>query len=395
LTLENHWLSFASKTDRYSPLTIGRIALALRQWEEFLVNVRGLSRPDRVKIDDFKAYLDHMKSEGNTVRTRNTKLSYITSYYSELADQDPNGRWPGFHAQLKAVKRPKATKTPSPHKPIPLRLIPEILEASKESRQDDYVLVACLIYTGLRARDVLGLEVQGLDFENRIIDAYVKTDNFVRLPMHKSLAAILQKHLLDRGYESDMVFRLGRFCQNHIRHPNKPGVYEEDRKSGEANRENTRRGLARVEKITREKGIDEHFTAHRFRENIGTYVSLYRHLTNPPMDDKDRRLLLAHGSKNITDHYDQRDLMETRDKWDQMDFADPDWIEMALNGQSVQRPLARQTPGGASNGTAIEELRVAIDTALEGFSPEQKAILKPSFDGLLESMTNLLNNGGG
>jgi integrase len=366
-TTVERWQELTEGYEHYTPQTVVNASRYLQQFEDFLREDRGLTRLDRVKIEDVKAFLKYLRSNRRKEKfgrklssnSRVTVLSYITMYYELEADEDLHGRWPNFVAQLKRIKRPKVRGASSPHEPYPLKMIPEILDAAGECEDPEVrVLVALLTYTGMRAQ-AYGLRVEELHFDDRLIRPLVKgAEAVVPIPMHVKLTEILREHLETREYESEMLFRLGRFPYKFI-----DGDGSKDARSMESNRDTVRRHLGFVERVLKKRGVRVHLVCHKFRKSLETYGSQYRHMTSPPFDETDGRLLLAHGAKTITQQYDMRKIAAVRDKWDQMDLGSREWVEMALSG--VMPEGGQSPPNNGSKQAMIERLMSLPEEKLE------------------------------
>jgi len=311
--LAEQFLDLTKGNVHYTPLTRRRARQCLEQWQGFLKQIK--TRQDRVTIEDFKAFEKHLIAGGRKLSTVNTILSYVTMYYSILADQYPRSKWPSFYAQVKTHKKPKVRASSSPFEPYPIEVIPEILEVSKECQCEDFEVVAGLIYTGMRVQ-MYGLRLKDLDFHSRMITTRVKGGHEVKIPMHKTLAQIWKAHIETRDYDSDQLFRLGYYPYGFVEGDGKRDAY-----SNSNNRQNVRRVLKRVQEALEKRGIREKLQAHRFRKSVGTYASEYG------LDETDRRILLSHGAKNITQQYDLRDIRKVRDKWDRIDLGSKEWVQ--------------------------------------------------------------------
>jgi site-specific recombinase XerC len=322
MKLEQHWLELTEGSDQITPSTREATGITLRGWDAFM-------------------------------------MKRIVSYYSTLADAFPESTWVDFHIRIKAVKPPKQRASAPRYQTYPLELLPEILDAAKEcdERYDNeaYPLVAGFLYSGMRAQ-MYGIKVSEINFDTRINEPRVKGGHRVKLPMHKQLAKIWKEHMKTRAeQDSPFLFRFGRYPYEYVKDSGDKQVWGSDTKASSRNRDHVRHLLAKVEEGLKERGIEEHLMSHRFRKSVRSYVSQYRHLTNPPMDLKDGQILMSHKAKDITDLYDLRDFRETRDRYDQMDFGSQEWVKFAQNGGRVS------VADGEHNGTIKDELRTLIN----------------------------------
>jgi site-specific recombinase XerD len=363
MSLESDWLQLTENAKHYSPSTRSRVGSVLCNFEEFLRTERKLSRPDRVKIEDFVAYEDWLLAEGKRLSTVKTNLNFVKSYYSMLANLNPNSRWPGLVAQLKTHKPPKDRSSPSPHEPFPLELIPEILDAAREVGGDVYPLVAGFVYTGMRATEMMALQLNykfsKIVFDEGWIGTRVKGGHYVIKPLHDDLSEIWREHLTTREYESDFLFKLGKWPYHYA---DKGGgteeITDEDSKNSRRNRGNVVRLLRKVEAVLKERGIELHMNSHRFRKSVWTIASEFG------LDETDGRLILSHKAKSITDDYDMRDVAKVKARWTLVRLGSREWVEEHKEDEFT---IERNGINGATNGrlAKLEELASLTDDQLD------------------------------
>ena len=203
MKLEQHWLELTEGSDQITPSTREATGITLRGWDAFL-REKHEGRADRPKVSDLVGYKRRLLSEPsertgkrrqpNTVRTM---MKRIVSYYSTLADAQPESAWVDFHIRVKAVKPPKQRSSSPRYTAYPFELLPAILDAAKEcdERYDNeaYPLVAGFLYSGMRAQ-MYGILLSEIHFDTRINTPRVKGGHRVKLPMHKQLAKIWKEH---------------------------------------------------------------------------------------------------------------------------------------------------------------------------------------------------------
>ena len=306
-----------------APKTRSKAAEIVGQWAEFLKDNK--IRNDRVQVEHYRAFGKHLLDRGLKLSSINVYLSYVKMYYAHLADAKPHSRWPHFLAQLNSQKRAKVRRSTSPHEPLPLEVMPDVLETAREYGGDEYALVAGFLYSGMRAQ-MIGLRVEDVRFGEGIIRTRVKGGHEVPVPLHDRLAEIWKQHLKERDYETPMLFEWGRYPYNYM---TDNGDAEKDPAAIDRNQAHVRRMLGRVERRLKEKGIDVHLTSHRFRKAVGTYGPEFG------MDSTDMRVLLSHAAKSITDQYDRRDIQKVRAKWNRVDPGSREWVDAHKDGQPV------------------------------------------------------------
>ncbi|MCK4455347.1 MAG: tyrosine-type recombinase/integrase [Thermoplasmata archaeon] len=377
MNIEGEWLEMTKDHKYYTPTTRRNAARYLRRWQGFLDSRK--RRFDRVKVEDFEDFEDFLISEGKKLTTVSTIQSYVVMFYSLKANKNKHSRWPGFVSQLKAHKRPKVRTAASPHKPYPLDVIPEILDAAREVEGDAFPVVAGFIYTGMRAQ-MYGIRVDELHFEDRVLTPLVKGAHRVRIPFHRCLIEIWKDHLEKRGYDGPMLFRLGKHPYKFLEGEGGDVEWFDDEKNMKGNRWNVARLLGKVEEVLRDRGIDEHLTGHRFRKSVGTYASQFG------MDKTERRVLLAHEAKDIMDVYDMRDIQNVGAHWDGIDLGSREWVKAGLSSGT---PTVVSGPNG--NGDVVATLQALRLELVKTLDPSKRAVIEPLFEGFEKSLTALLN----
>lgn len=341
----------AAAHDRLAPLSLDKILRMLEyQWLPFLQE-RGVRR-DQVTMTDFRAWENRERSSTSASYLA-YKIALLTTYYRLLANAHPDAKAYRTMAQeLRTFVRPKVRTTAASWKPYPLSAIPRLLEAagsydavranqfSARDTEDgemvpseDAVLVALLVYTGLRASSAYGLRVKDVDLDARLITTRVKGGHEVYLPIHRRLVEIVKDHLASRPYESSQLFRSGRYAFAYA--DPKGGDAAEGTRALHANDKNVAYAMNRVEaayaRVFGPAALEEiaytilarrrvGVISHRFRVSIGTYLEQYGFL------EAERRLLLSHGAKSITAFYSKPEIRGVLVKWDQVDLGSAEWV---------------------------------------------------------------------
>ncbi|MCJ2556292.1 MAG: site-specific integrase [Candidatus Thermoplasmatota archaeon] len=360
-----------------TPMTQKGTVETLQRWADFLRERK--VRRDRVQIEDFKDFEKKLLASGLKTSTISVYEGRVIRYYKFLANAHPHSRWPNFVAQLKTHLRPKVRGSLSPHQPYPLEIIPDICEAAKECALEEYQLVIGLLYTGMRAQ-MYGILVKEVDFDKEVLTPVIKGGYRVVIPMHRRIAEVWKEHLENRDYESDFVFQNGVYPYTYLDAP-EGGGYVEDVRNMRRNRANVLEQLRRVEARLEERGVKERLTAHRFRKSVGTYASEFG------LDLTDRRILLAHKAKDITELYDLRDPRKVKAKWDRIDPESREWVENAMSSGSVP-PMVSASNGNGDVVATIRALRLELVKTLDS---GKRAIIEPLFEGFEKSLTALLN----
>lgn len=332
-----------------SPTTIDKARIVLNDWEVFLRR-RGVRRyTPRSKalayksetVHDYIAYVKALIERGITPGSLGVRRGYLVTHYGLCANEHPDdGFYPALLAQIRAYRLPRQRGRKSPHQPYPLEHLPLILAAARSIAEvqgnqfsptgrvysDDGAIVGLLLYTGLRVGFALGLRVEDIDFEERLISTRTKGGHEVTIPLHRKLAALLEDHLDARDYDAEMLFRHGRYPFHCLDRGSTDG-WEEDARALKYNEKYVSDALRkRVEPRVRElfgEAVSP-LRAHRIRKSVGTYASQFG------LDETERRVILTHGARTITQAYDLRDVRQVGDLWDLIDLGDPEWVEWAL-----------------------------------------------------------------
>ncbi len=381
--------------------TIAKAWKLLNQWEDFLrprLEARGLkqrytpgSQHKGESIHDFIAFEKELVRRGLTPGSVSVRLSYVVMYYELLLNEHPDDTYlANLVAKMKAHKRPKQRGKRSPHQPYPVEQLPLILEAAMSIEEvggnqfspggdsDDGLLVATLLYTGLRGGFALGLRVEDVDLERQVIHTKTKGGHDVTIPLHRRLEEFVREHLEgrdERTYRDPaMLFRRGRYPFTWLENGG-GGHWRDDDRALAANEKYVADALrTRVEPRVRELfRVDVRpLRAHRIRKSVGTYASQFG------LDDTERRVILTHGARTITQEYDVRDVRQVGDLWDLIDFGDADWVAWAVDvGFHVKHRRLAYGESGKEVGGNGEAL--ALLDQLKVYAPPGKEAAWNSF----------------
>lgn len=376
----------------WTPRSIERVQECLAKWARFLKEKGVRRRTDTQRggenIHHYIEFQRWLLDQGLSIKTVNDVMSGVRSYYALKGNRQPDSPWAILAAQMRNVRSLKSRSRGSRYEPYEIEELPLILEASRQvdsspkgkyskgGYAEDHVLVALDTYTGLRSSTVYGLRVKDIDFKARVITTRSKGGHEIIIPLHRRLAAILEEHLEARPYKAPedpsgepMLFRFGQY---QFRYINGKG-YEEDARAATSNRNRVRYILTsrvgpRLKELT---GKEILLQGHRFRESVGTYAGVFG------MDENQKRVLLGHEAKTITQEYDKRDVRRfVGDDWDLIDLGDPQWVEWALkvnfhlkyNRQSYGSDALATAVGSRSvdNGDVLEALEALKANAPEG-----------------------------
>ncbi|MFQ5911182.1 MAG: tyrosine-type recombinase/integrase [Thermoplasmata archaeon] len=281
-----------AKAEGFRPTSIDQGRQILLRFEAFLKDCYG-KRLEEAGWQEYAAYKTCLAETGLSRATVRCYLSYLTSFYRLRAQSSQDPRLLDLYAKVRAlgmVRKARSTRW----RPLDLETARQLLQAATG---EDHVFLMTLLYTGGRAQ-FYGLRVEDLDFERGEITTVVKGGKVATIPLHPTLAAVLQDHLSRQGYASAFVFRNGKDI--------------ESRRGQRANRQNAWRICKRVQRAA---GIEESVHPHRFRKTLATYGK------QMGLDPQFLQAILAHESVNITlDEYARVELEDVKREFAKLDL---------------------------------------------------------------------------
>lgn len=332
---------------------------ALRVWSDFLRR-RGVDS-DAVTIRDVIAWERELVEDGFTAGDL-VALSSVRSYYLLKASQDPESRWAKLAAELKVHQLPKKIGKAMPFKPLPLAVLPQVLEASRHVRQfkpagktevysEAFAVTATFVYTGGRAQWYALTDDQAeAAIDAKYVELFVKEGEHVVVPVHDKLLAIWREHMDRRDHEGPSLFRHGR---NPYQYQDGSKDWKSDLLAAKSNERNVERILTGAgerkdsvgSQLLDRFGVVEQLTSHRIRKSVGTFMEQYG------FTESERRLQLSHGAKSITAHYSAPQVLEVQRKISKMDLGSVEWVAAHDppsnlfangNGSGVDQDLVQQ-----------------------------------------------------
>jgi len=278
---------------RASPETVSSYRDALRLLITF-ASERTAKRPNRLNIEDLDrdmvlVFLDHLERERhNGVRTRNTRLAAIHSFFHHVASKDPGSV--NLAGKVLGIEGKKTTKPPLGYLDKPdLDAIVAAPDRRTGQGRRDHTLLLFLARTGARVSEAI--RVNGADLTLQMPSHVLllgKGGKERAVPLAKDTVAALNALLEERDGASQReaaVFvnirkqRLSRFGVRHI-----------------LRRAVTAAAKARPSLGT--KAISPHTLRH----------SLAMHLLQSGVDLVTIQSLLGHASVNTTHQYVEADL---------------------------------------------------------------------------------------
>ncbi|MEL7370166.1 MAG: tyrosine recombinase XerC [Myxococcota bacterium] len=283
----DEFLSYLKDERRYSPRTVRAYRGDLEQLATFVYSDHGVEGPDRLRADDIRTWIAAVHSR-TEARTRARKLSAIRSFIDRL------------------VVRGDATKNagrdvPSPKmpKPVPRSLnIDEVFamvqpgDSVEPLMQRDLAMIELLYGAGLRAAELVRLDLGDVDIAQRVVQVIGKGNKARRVPFGRKAAAAIEAWMAARqtlrGHEATTALFLN---------------YRGERLSD--------RGLRhRLYRRVLDIGLGRRATPHMFRHSFAT------HLLDSGADLRSIQAMLGHASLSTTERYTSASIQRLRAVYD-------------------------------------------------------------------------------
>ena len=244
---------------------------------------RALTKISDITWKDFDAYREGRLKEvsGNTVKT---EMNIVISYYKMRYETTLKDKELNRYNKIKAVPKPVGIAKDINHfKYMKISDIDILIATAKELRHvkpytllsEAYEFVMVLLYTGQRA-EIYGLKVDEIDFKSKRINFRTKGGKLTEMWLHPDLEKILKKHLKDRPYKSDFVFKLSK-----------------PRSTVGGVKYNSFMAYRTITRLGSKAGL-ENIHPHRFRKSVGSYL---RHMG---LDLKIIQKILGHADFSMT-----------------------------------------------------------------------------------------------
>ena len=214
----NHYLTEQRNS---SPATIASYTDALTVLLKFVEQKTGRG-PDRQTFEDFSRdviveFLEHIEKErGNSIRTRNTRLMFVRTFFRYIAYSHPEGL--GIYERI-ATSPCKRTQTRLVNllSPEEVRALLESIDQNTANGRTEYLMLLFLIQTGVRVSELCNVRFSDVITPTspclRILGKGRK-ERIVRL--NTEICAIL-KELKHEHPEREFVF-VNRFEERITRH---------------------------------------------------------------------------------------------------------------------------------------------------------------------------------
>ena len=237
--------------------------------EEFSGFIAKTSVED-VGYPDLRRFLAQLKERNLKPRTLSRKLSSLRSFFKYLQRE-----------KIIQTNPAKLLVTPKLDKPLPHFMSEEeavqIIEAPKTGKFNslrDKAILETLYSTGIRVGELVGLDVDDVDFISNIIKVMGKGKKERMVPIGNQALNALKKYMDDRKVDNKFIF------------VNKNGTRLSDRSV---------RNI--INKYILEQAMAQHVTPHMFRHSFAT------HLLNRGADLRSVQELLGHVNLSTTQIY--------------------------------------------------------------------------------------------
>lgn len=289
-------------------------------------------------VNEFIEFRKHLIARPISREVVRHTLRNVSSYYLHKAQNGDGLRWLELYNQTWPLCRARSGAVPGqPYEPYSRETLRRILEAAHSYRRikhrngwgasEDYTFIMTLLYTGGRAQ-MYGLRVDEVDFERMEICTRVKGGIRTTIPLHPTLAGILQQHLAMRKYRSDFVFQCGQ-----------------DPATGEGYRSNRSHAWRICKRVQKVAGLAESVHPHRFRKTLAV---LGRQLG---LDILEVQGILGHQNVLTTMNlYATPDLEELKSAFASIDLTPETRRPRRSSGLVPVSPKHPHAPAGAEHG---------------------------------------------
>ena len=234
-----------------------------------------VERPVKIDRDVIKGYLEHLYEQGFSVSSAERKLASLKSFLRYLVREGKLATDPSSDIKLpkKAKRLPKALSIAET-----IRLISAPREKDHISRRDS-ALLELLYATGMRASEVIGLDIADINFEVSFVKCFGKGSKERIVPINK-ITLLALKEYLEEG---------------------RPKFPKEDKDAlfvDKNGKRLTRQGLWLViKKYVKKSGVKDKTSPHTLRHSFAT------HLLEKGADLRSVQEMLGHADISTTQIY--------------------------------------------------------------------------------------------
>jgi integrase/recombinase XerD len=149
-------------------------------------------------------FLSSLETErGNTIRTRNTRLSAIRTFFRYLISQDPT-RAAQYHAAAVIPLKRAARRIMTYLDISEMRALLDSVDRSTPAGRRDYALLLFLYNTGARVQEAVTIRAESLRLDAAPTASITgKRQKTRHTPLWKETAEVLRAHITERGLADD------------------------------------------------------------------------------------------------------------------------------------------------------------------------------------------------
>lgn len=196
----NSFKKYLAAEKGYSPLTIKEYSLDLKLLYKYLIKNYDYNKElnveeiKKLEITEFLA--DIILENDNSPVTRNRKLYSIRTFFKFLKKNEIINDNPTISIE--------ASKTEVRSEPIYMKLdeakkyIKAVNDYDSINRIRDLSIIKLFLYSGLRVSELVNLNLENIDFDNKSIKFFGKGNKERILPLHNDIIKTMNHYLLQR-----------------------------------------------------------------------------------------------------------------------------------------------------------------------------------------------------
>ena len=192
----NAFLEYLQYEKKFSVHTITAYRNDLDSFQEFLKAEFHLDSPEKADYNLIRPWIVSLVEQGLSNRSINRKISALNSYYRFLIKIGEVSVNP--LARHKALKTKKTIPVPFSENEIRIVLDGDIFDDSFEGKRDK-AIIELLYSTGIRRAELIGLKINDLDIEKRILKVLGKRNKERLIPLMPSIIGTLESYLEARS----------------------------------------------------------------------------------------------------------------------------------------------------------------------------------------------------
>lgn len=181
---------------KYSKHTVNAYQKDLLAFSQFIHTTYDNQDLHSVVSMESRQWLIHLVNKGHSYATINRKFSSLKAFYRFLMESKQIETNP--LSKHKALKVPKQMQIPFSQSEVTQAIDDSYFKPDFEGKRNQLIL-NLLYHTGIRRAELLGLQVNSIDFANNQIKVLGKRNKERWIPMLDSLANQIKEYLKDRS----------------------------------------------------------------------------------------------------------------------------------------------------------------------------------------------------